>query len=124
MVIASANMVIAASGTVTLEISCLTKPMIVIYKMHALSYWFIKHLINIPYISLCNIIAQKQITKEFIQDQVNVEQICTEINRIFNDQPYCQQMVSALDTIKQQFGHLSASKQVTKIVFQLLNLSS
>lgn len=70
---ASAGIVV--SGTITLEAACNQLPMSVIYKMSPVNYAIGKRLIKTPYIALCNIVCQKELVKEFIQDDANPEQI-------------------------------------------------
>lgn len=68
------DIAIAASGSVTLEAAILGTPTIVIYKISSVSYFLAKLLVDVKYISLPNIIANKEVFPEFIQ-QLNPEKI-------------------------------------------------
>jgi len=68
------DIAIAASGSVTLEAAIVGTPTIVIYKISCVSYFLAKLLVDVKYISLPNIIANKEVFPEFIQ-QLNPEKI-------------------------------------------------
>lgn len=75
-VMASADLVLLASGTATLEAMLLKRPMVVIYSMHAMTYWLARRLVKIPYVALPNILAGREIVPELIQDDANAQNIC------------------------------------------------
>lgn len=71
-VLESADAVLTASGTATLEALLFKRPMVIAYRMHWLSHWIITffNLIKSPFISLANMLAGEEIAPEFIQDAV------------------------------------------------------
>ncbi|KPJ67299.1 MAG: lipid-A-disaccharide synthase [Coxiella sp. DG_40] len=93
--------IIAASGTVTLEIALMEIPMLIIYKISP-PYFPIKLIIKIPYIGLCNIIAGKQIVKELLQQHANPKNISNEITHILTDNNYRNTMITELKKIKEK----------------------
>ena len=84
-VLQASDAVIAASGTVTLQAAITQTPMIVIYKMSWMSYTLARLLIDLPSVSLVNIIAEKKIVPELIQDEATPEGIGREIKIILSD---------------------------------------
>lgn len=66
-IFAASDIALAKSGTNTLEIAACNTPMVVAYKLNLLSYWLIKFLIKVNYISLINIVADREILPELIQ---------------------------------------------------------
>ncbi len=66
-VMAASDLVLLASGTATLECLLFGRPMVVVYKLHWLSYLIISFMVKIPYKSLPNILANAQIVPELIQ---------------------------------------------------------
>jgi len=91
--------IIAASGTVTLEIALINIPMVIIYKIFP-SYLPIKKIINIEHIGLCNIIADKEIVKELLQQHANPKEIYAEMIRILLDDSYRNKMRHELKLVK------------------------
>ena len=78
----AANAVIVASGTASLEVALLERPAVVIYKTNAISYFIIKWLIKIPYISLPNILLNKEVYPEFIQDNLDSDKVAKYVSSI------------------------------------------
>src|SRR5690606_33854541 len=68
---AAADLLLVASGTVTLEALLLKKPMVVCYRMAPLSYALISRLVKVPYFSLPNLLARRALVPEFVQEEVN-----------------------------------------------------
>lgn len=68
---AAADLLLVASGTVTLEGLLLKKPMVVCYRLAPLSYAIISRLLKVPYFSLPNLLAGRALVPEYVQDEVN-----------------------------------------------------
>tara|TARA_B110000037_G_scaffold18908_1_gene19862 strand:+ start:6363 stop:7514 length:1152 start_codon:yes stop_codon:yes gene_type:complete len=85
--ISSANMVIASSGTATLEAALYKKPMIIIYKTSLLSYLLLKQMLLIPYIGLPNILLKGFIVPEFLQNKATPEAISNKAIEILTNKP-------------------------------------
>ncbi len=76
---------IAVSGTITLELALHKVPFITVYKLNFISYFFLKNIVFARYISLVNIIFDKPIVPELIQNQFNKENIKNKLNFLIND---------------------------------------
>ena len=74
-IMAAADVVLTASGTASLEALLFKRPMVVAYRMVPLSYWLVRRLglSRLPYFSLPNLLAGRQIVPEFVQEQVRPE---------------------------------------------------
>lgn len=92
--------IIVASGTATLEIALLGIPMVIVYKGSSLSFAIAKKLVKIPYVGLCNIIANKKIIQELLQQDATTENIVKEIKSILEDKEYLSAMKENLRTVK------------------------
>lgn len=64
---------IAASGTVTIEAAILGLPLVVIYKLHWLTYQFARMVVDIPYFTMVNLVVQQPVFQEFLQGDVKAE---------------------------------------------------
>jgi lipid-A-disaccharide synthase len=116
------DVVIAKSGTVTLELALLGKPMVIIYKMSPITYWLVRMLIKVPYVGLCNIVAGKKIVQELIQTQANPQAIAEEVNKIIEQAEYRQQMVEELNAVKNKLQYAHVTESITQILAQELRI--
>lgn len=82
-----ATAALVTSGTATLETALLGVPQVVCYKGNPISYQIAKRLINIRYISLVNLIMDRQVVEELIQDELNVTRLTAALRRILPSQP-------------------------------------
>jgi lipid-A-disaccharide synthase len=71
----AAELVLTASGTATLEALLLKRPMVVAYRLNRLTYWIVDtfNLVNVPYVSMANLLSEEPLAAEFIQDAVTPE---------------------------------------------------
>ena len=77
-----ADAALVTSGTATLETALLKVPQVVCYRTSAISYALAKRLIRIPFISLVNLILEKEAVRELIQDELNEGNLVAELKRI------------------------------------------
>jgi len=108
--------VLACSGTVTLEIALLKVPLCVVYKLSGLSYQIMSRMITIPYVSLANIVAEKGIVKELLQQDATAENCSAEMEKLLFDQSYRNTQIAALETIEQKLGQLDGIEALAKVV--------
>lgn len=107
---------IVTSGTATLETALFRVPQAVVYKTTAAEYLIAKLLLQVPYISLVNLIAEKEAVKEFIQREANAENIGKEIRRLLQDENYRQTMQAEYDKISEKLGPDSASEKTAALI--------
>ena len=74
-VIAAADMVLTKSGTATLETMLLRRPMVVAYKLGALTAWLVRRLQRSDYVALPNILAGRQLVPELLQEDADPERL-------------------------------------------------
>ena len=111
--------IMIASGTATLEAALLGIPMTITYKVTSLTYIIGKLLINIPFIGLPNILAGKQVVKEFIQYDAQPKKLALEIERILLDTAYAESMRGELQSVKQQLGKDGGIKNIAALAAEM-----
>jgi len=118
--IKSADVALVASGTATLETALLGTPMVVLYRVSPLTYFAGRWLINVKCISLVNIIADRIIVPELIQDDMNPQRTASEVLSIINDPQRAAQMKSDLKEVRSKLGTPGASDRAAQIACSLL----
>lgn len=116
-----AKAALVTSGTATLETALFGVPQVVCYKGSNISYQIAKRLIKVKYISLVNLIMDKEVVKELIQDDMNAENVRIELTKILKDQPTINRMKNDYATLKKllsEGGH--ASEKAAKSIVGFL----
>ena len=119
-VIQCCDVVMTTSGTATLEIALLGVPMVITYKLAALTYYLGRLLINTPFIGLPNIVFGKAIIKELIQHEANADNLVKELSLILTDKDYADQMRANLLHVKQELGQEGGSKNMADLALEML----
>jgi lipid-A-disaccharide synthase len=114
------HLVLAASGTVTLEAALGGVPMVIAYKVSPLSYRIGKALIRVKHISLVNLIAGRELVPELIQDQANPANIAAVAAGMLADSRRLAFLRAELLTIRSLLGGGGASARVAAIALELL----
>jgi lipid-A-disaccharide synthase len=112
--------VVAASGTVTLELAILQVPMVVTYKLSPLSYFLGRLLVKLEYFSLVNLIAGYSAVPELLQAEVTPQRIADEVTAILLQPGKRQDMKNALRDVKEKLGGAGASEKAATVVVTLL----
>ena len=110
---------LVTSGTATLETALLGIPEIVCYKGSNISYQIAKRLIKIKYISLVNLIMDKLVVKELIQDELNTKNLALELHELLSNKEKQAQIRNDYQTLRNllsKAGHASA--QAAKIIYE------
>lgn len=103
---------LVTSGTATLETALFAVPEVICYKGSAFSYQIAKRLIKIKFIGLVNLIMDKEVVKELIQDELTVENLKRELNLLLTDKTKQLQLkndYAALKNLLSKGGHASAN---------------
>lgn len=122
--IGASSLVIAASGTVTLEIAILGVPLIVTYKVSPLSYYLGRHLIKVSYASLVNLVAGRRVAPEFLQNEATPEGLAGEALAILGDDARREEMIQDLTLVSERLGRPGAADRAADIALGLLKRGS
>lgn len=117
-----ANAAIVTSGTATLETAIFRVPQVVVYKTSLLSYVIAKRLIRVPFISLVNLIAEREVVAELIQGEFNVKRLSLELNKILADIYHKASILDGYTEIKEKLGDGSASEATAKMIVGSLKI--
>ncbi|UII32585.1 lipid-A-disaccharide synthase [Fulvivirga ulvae] len=118
--LAHAKAAIVTSGTATLETAMWEVPQVVVYKTSGISYKIAKWLIKVPYISLVNLIANKEVIKELIQDDLNLKNLSAELTKIINNKNYRSGIIEEYRLMKQQLDIGRASDNAARLMVKYL----
>lgn len=111
---------LVTSGTATLETALLAVPEVVCYKANNLSYLIAKNLIKVKYISLVNLIMEREVVKELIQKDFSEENLTKELERLLKDGKKQRRLLEDLDTLKERLGNSGASKKAAEIIVDMI----
>ncbi|MBT8435829.1 MAG: lipid-A-disaccharide synthase [Gammaproteobacteria bacterium] len=120
-VISCCDAIASCSGTVTLEIALHNVPMCILYKMSWLSYLIMSRLITIPHIGLANIVADKAVVKEFLQQDANPDAVSRELFELLENQAYRDQVKQGLKQVRDNLGSGDGARSMAKLVLSLLD---
>ena len=115
------RLVVAASGTVTLQAAIAGTPMVIIYKVSQISYWLGRALIRVDHIGMINLIAGRRLVPELIQDQATATNISDQVFGLLNDEKRLGQLKKDLLTAGQLLGGSGASRRVAQIALGLMS---
>ncbi|WP_419663909.1 LpxB: lipid-A-disaccharide synthase [Desulfosarcina variabilis str. Montpellier] len=118
-VIRNSQILVAASGTVTLEAALYGVPTVIVYKVSPTSYWLGRRLIKVKHIGIVNLIVQKSLLPELIQDDASPENIAGKIIQMVNDPRLYMQITDALSHVRKRLGGSGASDRVARIALNL-----
>ena len=112
-VICSSNLIIAVSGTATLEAALFKKPMIIVYKTSTLSWLIFKSMLLIPYIGLPNILLKKFVVPEFLQKKASPENISKKAISILADKKLQNGLKSMFRVL-----HIKLKRNSSEIIYK------
>ncbi len=119
--ISESRMVIASSGTATLETGIIGRPMVVIYKTGRITYMIARRLVQIDKIALINIAAGKKIVPELIQDEATPQRIASEVNRVLADSGQLNAIVEQLNDVTDRLGGPGTSERAARAIREFIN---
>jgi len=117
----SADLAIVASGSATLEVTAAGCPMVIMYQSsrilwHLIGWWLVKS----KYLSLVNILSDKELVPEFMPYFSSIEPIVETIEQLLKDSDRLAQISSELINLAEPLARKNASDQVANIVLKML----
>ncbi|HEX8544138.1 MAG TPA: lipid-A-disaccharide synthase [Pseudomonas sp.] len=119
LALAACDAVLIASGTATLEALLYKRPMVVAYRMAPITFWILKRLVKSPYVSLPNLLAQRLLVPELLQDAATAETLAQTLLPLLEGG---QEQTSGFDEIHRTLRR-DASNQAAEAVLSLIGRS-
>jgi len=117
---AACECVVAASGTVTLELALLNVPMVVTYRLAPLTYRLGRLLIKLQHFSLVNLIAGKEVVPELLQDEVQPEAIAEHLQSFLLQSEKRDEVLKELAKVRDKLGTHGASERAAQLALHML----
>ncbi len=105
-----ADAAVVTSGTATLETALFKVPQVVVYKTSALTYAIARLLVKIRFISLVNLVADKEVVKELIQREYTTKNTKNELKKLLSDNKFRERQLNDYKLLTETLGDLEASK--------------
>ena len=116
-----AHAAIVTSGTATLETALHRVPEVICYKATPLSYYIARQLIKgIKYICIVNLIADRQVVAELIQQDVNEVRLVQELKKLLSDTEYRVKMLKDYNEVRELLGSSGASEKAARLMIKYL----
>lgn len=120
----NAEAAVVTSGTATLETALLKTPQVVVYKGNSVSIAIARMLVKIKFISLVNLVMDKEVVKELIQDYCSELGITKELKAILYDENYRMRMLHNYDQLSIRMGGAGASERAADLMIKYLKSGS
>lgn len=115
-----ARLLLAASGTVTLEAALVGTPMVVVYRTGWFNYLVAKSLVKLDYISLPNLVAGRQVVPELIQGRATPQAVAAEGMALLENEENYQRAVDDLAEVRRLVGGPGAGDRVAEMAQELM----
>lgn len=118
-VLNAADAAAVTSGTATLETAIIGTPLVIVYKTSDINYSTLRPLIRVPHFGLINLIAEKRLATELIQNDFTKERLSTELGNLLEAENN-KQMRKALKNVVETLGSENASKNAAEAILKFL----
>ena len=115
-VLASADVALVASGTVTVQAALHECPMVVVYRLSPLTYRLGKPFVHVSTYAMANLVAGERIVPELIQDEFTPEAVATEALNVLTDPAHAMRVRQDLRRVRGKLGTPGASRRAARAV--------
>ncbi|MEO8379435.1 MAG: lipid-A-disaccharide synthase [Acidobacteriota bacterium] len=117
--VAAADVSLSSSGTATLESAVLGTPVVVMYRLSRATYALGRRLVRLPHFSLVNIIAEKEVVPELVQEDVNGPRIAAEVRKLVAPET-APRLRGELAAIREKLGAPGASRRAALEIYRMM----
>ncbi|EON79096.1 Lipid-A-disaccharide synthase [Lunatimonas lonarensis] len=118
--LSAAHGAVVTSGTATLETALFNVPQVVVYRTSTFTYALAKNLMKVPYISLVNLIADKEVVRELIQHEYTRQHLGSELKMLMEEGEGREQILKGYTLIQGKLGTKKASRETARLIYQEL----
>lgn len=120
-VLRAADAALCKSGTTTLEAAIAECPLVVAYRTSPISYFLARFLVKIPHIGLVNVVAGREVAREFVQDALVPDRIGIELARLLDhNDPERARVLEGLAEVRAKLGESGAARRVAAMASDLV----
>ena len=113
-----------ASGTATVEAASLGMPLVIVYKVAALTYWVGRAVVRVPFLGMVNLLADREIAREFLQGEARPEPIAAETLRLLDaDGEARRRQIADLREVVNRLGGGGAAARAAEAILQALEVT-
>lgn len=116
----AADCAIVASGTVTLEALLLGRPVLVVYRMHPLTYQLARRMVRVEHIAMANLVARGRVVPEFIQGDASAANVSAALQDLLSDEAAMERTRDALLSARSSLGPPGAGDRAAQAVLEAL----
>jgi len=118
--IAAADLVWVASGTASVEVALLRRPMVILYRAGALTAFIAKRVVKIPHLGMVNILGGREVVPELLQENATPERLVAESVPLLTDPAAAAAQVAAIDRAIEPLDRPGASARAAEIVAEVV----
>ena len=118
-VLAASDVVVTASGTATVQTAIHQRPMVIVYRLSALTYHLVRAFSHVRNAGMANLIAGEQVVPELLQNALTPSAVADEVVRFLTDADLAARTRAALGRVREQLGTVGASRRTARHVLEV-----
>jgi lipid-A-disaccharide synthase len=116
----AADLALVASGTATLETALLERPMVIVYRLAPLTYALARLIVQVPFIGMPNLIAERRVVPELIQHEVTPARIAAAARQLLEDPQAYRVTQESLREVRHRLGPGGAAERAAGLIVDML----